>query len=72
MNRPKKQHYCKCPKCGWRGYLPVRKRGLPKGTRLKVSVGLQTLARSMYRDGMPITHIARQLGLCRPTIYRIL
>jgi len=46
--------------------------GSKKGRRLKLTDEHISVARSMHAEGKKIAVIARTLGLCRPTIYKII
>jgi DNA invertase Pin-like site-specific DNA recombinase len=46
--------------------------GRGNGTKLKVSPEQQAVARRLKSEGMPVSSIARTLGLSRPTVYCLL
>jgi len=46
--------------------------GSKKGRRLKLTDEHINVARSMHAEGKKIAVIARTLGLCRPTVYKII
>ena len=46
--------------------------GSTKGRRLKVTHELETRVKRLQARGKPISHIARETGLSRPTVYRVL
>lgn len=46
--------------------------GSKKGRRLKLTDEHIAITKDMYSKGKKIAVIARTLGLCRPTIYKIL
>jgi len=46
--------------------------GSAKGRRLKVTPDLEARVRRLQARGKPISHIARETGLSRPTVYRVL
>ncbi len=46
--------------------------GSTKGRRLKVTPELESRVRRLQARGKPISHIARETGLSRPTVYRVL
>ncbi len=46
--------------------------GSTKGRRLKVTPELESRVRRLQARGTPVSHIARETGLSRPTVYRVL
>ena len=50
----------------------VRWGGSPKGRRIKVTPELEATVRRLRAEGKGASHIARETGLSRPTIYRVL
>ena len=59
------------------GQEAARARGLrwggsEKGRRVKVTPELEAKAKRLRAEGRKISHIAREMGLSRPTIYKVL
>ena len=59
------------------GQEAARARGLrwggsEKGRRVKVTPELETMVQRLRAEGRKISHIARETGLSRPTIYKVL
>ena len=60
------------------GQAAARERGVPFGrprgshTPLKVTATHHRVIHQLKADGMPIARIARTVGLCRDTVYRVL
>ena len=50
----------------------VRWGGSTKGRRLKVTPELESQVKRLRTRGIPISHIAHETGLSRPTVYRVL
>ncbi len=50
----------------------IRWGGSEKGRRLKVTLALEAKVRGLRAKGRKISHIARETGLSRPTIYKVL
>ena len=50
----------------------VRWGGSQKGRRLKVTPELETRIKRLHARAIPISHIAHETGLSRPTVYRVL
>jgi DNA invertase Pin-like site-specific DNA recombinase len=50
----------------------IRWGGSEKGRRVKVSLELEAKVKRLKVEGRKISHIARETGLSRPTIYKVL
>ena len=50
----------------------IRWGGSTKGRRLKVTPELEARVKRLQARGKPISHIAQETGLSRPTVYRVL
>lgn len=51
-------------KCPWGGRS--------KGTRVKVTAEKESAVKAMVEAGKPVAEVARVVGLCRQTVYRVL